>query len=160
MIIPDIGSFVSLSIGTKVKTIALVKNVIEGNMEQKEKLPVVTQAKMLIIFLSVNSCCMIRRMWRMLGQQIRRETADRLDLRHLDHLATLAVVTMARSTIVIVAMSTMVIVAMSTRVSVAISIVESPAGAILVCHGNVTHDYHGKVVGIKINWKFSLKQNK
>ena len=50
MIIPDIGSFVSLSIGTKVKTIALVKNVIEGNMEQKEKLPVVTQAKMLIIF--------------------------------------------------------------------------------------------------------------
>ena len=52
----------------------------------------------------------------MLGQQIRRETADRLDLRHLDHLATLAVVTMARST--------MVILAMSTRVSVAISNVE------------------------------------
>ena len=32
----------------------------------------------------------------MLGQQIRRETADRLDLRHLDHLATLTVVTMAK----------------------------------------------------------------
>ena len=69
----------------------------------------------------------------MLGQQIRRETADRLDLRHLDHLATLAVVTMARSTMVTMTRSTMVIVAMSTRVSVAISIVESPAGAILVC---------------------------
>ena len=110
----------------------------------------------------------------MLGQQIRRETADRLDLRHLDHLATLAVVTMARSTMVtmtmsnmvIVAMSTMVIVAMSTRVSVVISKVECPGGAILVCHGNVTHDYYGnvkdvgKVVGIKINWKFTLKQNK
>ena len=51
----------------------------------------------------------------MLGQQIRRETADRLDLRHLDHDA-LTVVTMA--------MSTMVILAMSTRVSVAISNVE------------------------------------
>ena len=73
----------------------------------------------------------------MLGQQIRRETADRLDLRHLDHLATLAVVTMARST--------MVIVAMSTRVSVVISKVECPGGAILVCHGNVTHDYYGNV---------------
>ena len=105
-------------------------------MEQKEKLPAVTQTKMLIIFsLSVNSCCMIRRMWRMLGQQIRRETADRLDLRHLDHLATLAVVTMARSTMVTLTSSTMVIVAMST--------VECPAGAILVCHGNVTNDYHG-----------------
>ena len=94
----------------------------------------------------------------MLGQQIRRETADRLDLRHLDHLATLTVVTMARST--------MVIVAMSTRVIMAISTVECPVGAILVCHGNVTHDYYGnlkddgKVVGIKINWKITLKQNK
>ena len=34
----------------KVKTIALVKNVIEGKMEQKEKPPVVTEAKMLITF--------------------------------------------------------------------------------------------------------------
>ena len=72
----------------------------------------------------------------MLGQQIRRETADRLDLRHLDHDA-LTVVTMARST--------MVILAMSTRVSVVISKVECPGGAILVCHGNVTHDYYGNV---------------
>ena len=45
----------------------------------------------------------------MLGQQIRRETADRLDLRHLDHLATLTVVTMARSTMVIVTMSTIMV---------------------------------------------------
>ena len=83
----------------------------------------------------------------MLGQQIRRETADRLDLRHLDHLATLAVVTMAWSTMVtmtmsnmvIVAMSTMVIVAMSTsRMNMAISTME--CHAVLVCHGNVTHD--------------------
>ena len=45
MIIPENGLLVSLSIGTSVKTIALVKNVIEGNtnMEQKEKLPAVTQ---------------------------------------------------------------------------------------------------------------------
>ena len=50
VIIPENGLLVSLSIGTSVKTIALVKNVIEGKMEQKEKPPVVTEAKMLITF--------------------------------------------------------------------------------------------------------------
>ena len=62
-------------------------------------------------------------------------------------------------------MSTMVIVAMSTsRMNMAISTMECPA--VLVWHGNVTHDFYGnvkddgKIVDIKINWKFTLKQNK